>query len=117
MVVDLVWFRIRTIEWVILRVELTEETYEANSQSGELPQLVMTHPLKVEVLGSNLVGGNLMDIQVKERIRALIQGLNLMGDEGLQTPSGSRASGGTRVLRSEIEELILAINHIDAALS
>ncbi|KAD7479211.1 hypothetical protein E3N88_02347 [Mikania micrantha] len=57
--------------------------------------------------------GNLMDIQVKERIRALIPGLNLMGGEGLRNPSGVRASGGTRVSRSEIEESILAINRQD----
>ncbi|KAD7480372.1 hypothetical protein E3N88_03508 [Mikania micrantha] len=52
---------------------------------------------KMRVMGSNLVGSNLMDIQVKERIRALIPGSNLMGGEGLRIPSGSRASGGTRV--------------------
>ncbi|KAD3640932.1 hypothetical protein E3N88_30155 [Mikania micrantha] len=45
---------------------------------GELPQLVKAHPPYVEVMGSNLVGSNLMDIQVKERIRALIPGLEII---------------------------------------
>ncbi|KAL8249774.1 hypothetical protein R6Q59_006642 [Mikania micrantha] len=43
-----------------------------------------------------------MDIHVKERIRALIPGSNLMGGEGLRIPSGSRASGGTRVSDTSI---------------
>ncbi|KAD2804451.1 hypothetical protein E3N88_37828 [Mikania micrantha] len=36
--------------------------------------LLKAHSLNVKVMGSNLVGSNLMDIQVKERIRALIPG-------------------------------------------
>ncbi|KAD7477933.1 hypothetical protein E3N88_01069 [Mikania micrantha] len=72
--------------------------------SGELPQLVKAHPSNVEVMGSNLVGSNLMDIQVKEQIRALIPGSNLMGFPRIW---------GHTCLRSEIEESILAINRQD----
>ncbi|KAL8244835.1 hypothetical protein R6Q59_011093 [Mikania micrantha] len=51
--------------------------------------------------------------KVKERIRALIPGLNLMGGEGLRIPISSRTFGGTRVSRLKIKESILAINRQD----
>ncbi|KAD7478112.1 hypothetical protein E3N88_01248 [Mikania micrantha] len=55
----------------------------------------------------------LMNILMREKNHELNLGFRTDGGEGIRIPSDSRAYGGKHVSRSEIKELILAINRQD----